>query len=74
MFDPGALGTLVIGLRATGQEYKFDDGSPSPDKPSRGSQRLQQLRCSTAAALRRLADRLEPRSLDPGMLKPGAAC
>ena len=55
MFDPGAMGTVVIGLESVRNEARWtDEGTPirSP-KPSR-------LRASLARHLRNTADRLEP--------------
>jgi hypothetical protein len=62
MIDPGALGTLIIGLRAAEIELKFDDDRPrlqdtSVRQPGR-------LRASFATALRTLADRLEPGAME----------
>lgn len=62
MFDPGALGTLIIGLRANDAELDFgsEEGRRQPPTPTR----LQPTLSLIARSLRRLADRLEPGSLE----------
>jgi hypothetical protein len=66
------LGTLIIGLRATDQEYKFDDGGGPPSRRT-PSHRLERLRSSFAAALRWLAEHLDPGTIEPAAIEPEAA-
>jgi hypothetical protein len=58
--DPGALGTLIIGLRAVDAELELDDREPEgesePGRPRRP------VRGAMATALRTVAERLEPAS------------
>jgi hypothetical protein len=62
MLDPGALGTLIIGLRANGVELDFGYGEEQRSTPA-GTQRQLALQL-LARSLRWLADRLEPNSLE----------
>jgi hypothetical protein len=61
--DPGALGTLMIGLKAVDAELELDAPQSVPERTPRQSSR--QLRVALAIALRTLADRLEPASREP---------
>jgi hypothetical protein len=60
MLDPGALGTLIIGLRSIDAEHELESPRSQPEG-DRGRQR-RQPRAALATALRTLADRLEPAS------------
>ena len=62
MIDPGAIGTLIIGL---GGERRRTQGGYRPDGhlPRRSPRRA--IRPIFAVALRRMADALEPRQ--PGL-------
>ncbi len=62
MIDPGAIGTLLIGLRANGAslDFGFDDDR----RPARSPRRQQRLLALSARAMRRLADRLDPVPLE----------
>jgi len=62
MMDPGALGTLLIGLRANDAELDFGTGDERRGQTATSSMRP--LLALAAHALRRLADRLEPASLE----------
>ena len=77
MIDPGAIGTLVIGLQATDQEYRFEDEPPRWVRESTADDwtddswtppigRLDRLRSTSAGALRKFADWLEPRTIEAG--------
>jgi hypothetical protein len=64
MLDPGALGTLVIGLEKVRLDQEWSEPAASPvDTPSR-RRRLAQ---TTAGWLRGLADVLEPGSRQAGL-------
>jgi hypothetical protein len=58
--DPGALGTLIIGLRAVDAELELDGPESEPERETGRPRR--QVRAALATALRSLADRLEPAS------------
>lgn len=62
MMDPGALGTLLIGLRANDAELDFGTADEGRGRTARSS--VRPLLALAARALRRLADRLEPASLE----------
>lgn len=58
MFDPGALGTLLVGLDAI--RAREGDGQPRHRPPRRGrGPRFRAVRLATASTLRRLADAVE---------------
>jgi hypothetical protein len=66
MIDPGALGTLVIGLRATRAELDAQldaERCPSDARPIASPTR-RAARAAMARALRGVADRLEPAPWD----------
>jgi len=56
MFDPAALGTLIIGLDA----MRLDGERPPRTPPPRRHDRLAALRLHLAASLRRLAQTIDP--------------
>jgi hypothetical protein len=62
MLDPGALGTLIIGLRAN--DVALDFGYSEEQRPSRAGTYPQLALRQVARSLRWLADRLEPNSLE----------
>jgi hypothetical protein len=61
MIDPGALGTLIIGLRANDAELDFGTTEARRGRPS--ASHLGPILALAAQTLRRLADRLEPAPL-----------
>jgi hypothetical protein len=63
MLDPGALGTLIIGLRSIDAEHELDARRPDPERPPGRPRR--HLRAAVATSLRTLADRLEPAPQEP---------
>ena len=64
MIDPGALGTLLIGLRAN--EAKLDFGTETDHPEPRVERDSRPVFAIAARELRRLADRLEPAPLEAG--------
>ena len=56
MFDPGAMGTLLIGLKAAQNEAEAGRVRGSVAPPGRG----RSVRAAIASALRRVADQLQP--------------
>ena len=66
MIDPGALGTLVIGLEHLRDEQRLDALDPEA-RPSRHASRPQRPALVTARVLRAVADRLDPRAGSPAM-------
>ena len=56
MFDPGAMGTLLIGLKAAQNETQAGRVRRSVAPPGRG----RSIREAVASALRRAADQLQP--------------
>jgi hypothetical protein len=58
MIDPGALGTLLIGL----DDVRRDNASTDRPTPTVRPHRDRSLTRSVAASLRRLADAIEPAS------------
>ena len=59
MFDPGAMGTILIGLNAIEDE--------TPTKPARrpvaAPRRERSIRAALARGLRRAADKLQPQTV-----------
>jgi hypothetical protein len=62
MLDPGALGTLIIGLRANDVELDFGYGEEQ--RRTRAGTHRQLTLQLVARSLRWLADRLQPNSLE----------
>jgi hypothetical protein len=62
MIDYGALGTLIIGLRANDAELDF--GTTAARRRRSAASRQWPILALAAQALHRLADRLEPTPLD----------
>jgi hypothetical protein len=64
MFDPGAMGTLMIGLESIRRENERYDQGQIPARPRRATTqpelRVQRVRRRFASMVRRLAERLEP--------------
>jgi len=58
MIDPGAIGTLIIGL---GEERRQTEGGYRPDGPAQHGPSRRVVRPAIAIVLRHLADVLEPR-------------
>ena len=76
MIDPGAIGTLIIGL---GEERRQPERGYHPDGPARNRPSRRAIRPAVAIALRHLADALEPGgpgragSLDPDRAVSGTS-
>jgi hypothetical protein len=64
MFDPGAMGTLMIGLESIRREHERHNEGQITACPRRATTppalRVQRVRRRFASTLRRLAERLEP--------------
>ena len=60
MFDPGAMGTLLIGLNVAQDETKTKRVRRSPAAP----RRERSIRAALARGLRRAADVLQPQAID----------
>ena len=60
MFDPAAMGTLIIGLDGIDAESQTTRRPPAITAPRRGPS----VRAALAQALRRAAALLEPRTAD----------
>jgi hypothetical protein len=58
--DPGALGTLIIGLRAVDAELELDE--PESQHELEPARPRRPVRGAMATALRTVAERLEPAS------------
>jgi hypothetical protein len=61
MFDPGAMGTLLIGLNANENEIPTQQVRRSLVAPRR--ERERSVRAALAGSLRRAADRLQPQTV-----------